>query len=154
MRLGPIESKYYPELHAIHIKAERLFCTDFEAFTVNMNARKGFMVFTDDDKMIGCISMSNYVPGLDIMCHITVDPDYHGKWYNMDLHKQVSDYVFNELDVVRASAYYFEGINDRTGRFLEKIGFTHEGCIRNGVKDGDKFCNVHMYGLLKEERRK
>jgi RimJ/RimL family protein N-acetyltransferase len=152
MRLEILDPKHFPVLHEIHKRAERFFSTDYEGFCRTMGARQGFVIVTDEGKVIGCISFSNYTPNLDIMIHCTVDPDYQGKWFRKNFYKAVfADYAFGTLGVERVSAYTFTGVNDRTANFLKKIGFKHEGTIRRAARDGNGFCDSLLFGLLKKE---
>lgn len=153
MRLETLETKHLPALHKIHMKAEKFLSTDYEGFCRTMGARQGFVVVTARGEVVGCISFSSLTPGVDVVIHCTVDPDYHGRWARKSFYKTVFDYAFGTLGVERVSAYAFDGINDRVAQFLLNIGFKHEGTIRKATKNGDEFCDGLIFGLLKEERR-
>ena len=38
--------------------------------------------------------------------------------------------------------------NDPSWRLLERLGFTREGTLRGGYRDGDEWSDEHLYGLL------
>jgi ribosomal-protein-alanine N-acetyltransferase len=58
-------------------------------------------------------------------------------------------YLFSNYDFNRLTANVFEG-NEPSKRVLEKNGFILEGTLKNGVYKENKFLDLHIYGLLKE----
>lgn len=158
IQLTDLLPEHFARLHEIHISAEPLFCADYEAFHANMLKRTGFtLVDIKDDgaySVIGAITFTSYCPPVDIFAHVTVMPEFHGKWLTPEIFKRVFDYAFIELNLPRCSAYYFPEINPRVGGFLRKLGFLHEGTIRKGaVGHGGALTDMHLCGLLREERR-
>ena len=43
--------------------------------------------------------------------------------------------------------------NDPSWRLLERLGFSREGTLRGGYRDGDEWSDEHLYGLLADAWR-
>jgi RimJ/RimL family protein N-acetyltransferase len=57
---------------------------------------------------------------------------------------------FEELEFERIHAYCLTH-NAGSIRVLEKTGFTREGYIRHGVRKGDRFLDVLLFGMIRED---
>lgn len=125
-------------------------CMVYEQFFNMMKSREGF-VLRVDNAVAGCISFSHFTPGLDILIHCTIDERYQRRWCSRPLLKALADYAYGELGVLRVSGYCISGISDKAGEFLRRLGFKHEGTVRNGVKLEDGIFDIKVFGLLKEE---
>lgn len=156
MRLEVMESKHYKALYEIQQRAKpNRFNAGYDEFVSLMEERQGYVVVANDGRLAGYICFSDYDPGLNILIHCTIDPEFQGRWaIKRDMYRDVFSYPFVTLDLPRVSSYSIEGVTDKAGRFLEGLGFKLEGIIRNGAKGQDgALCNVRLYGLLKEEAR-
>ena len=117
-----------------------------------MLQREGWSVISGDT-IIGCVSYSNYAPGLDIILHSFVHPAFHGKWLSRSMLRTIFEKPFLHLGLDRVTGYSISGETDKAGRLLEHLGFTQEGVIRKGAsKHGRKF-DLVLYGMLREECR-
>ena len=56
-------------------------------------------------------------------------------------------YVVEQWDVVRISAYVFDG-NVASARVLEKCGFVCEGLQRRRFRKGDEFIDSRLFAVL------
>lgn len=99
------------------------------------------------------------VGGIGLVLH----PSHHraelGYWiavphwnngYATEASAAMLDYGFNTLNLNRIYAMYFAE-NVASGRVMQKLGMTHEGCMRkHTLKDG-RFLDVERYGILRDE---
>lgn len=151
MKIIPIEHKHYPALFEITRISDSYISLDRNTSDRLFSQREGFVIQTSFDKVIGHITVSDYSVRHDVLIHCSVLPEYQKRWLNKSIYKEFFDYVFNDLECVRASGYAVEGINDL--EFHRRLGFSWEGCIRNGFRIHDTYYNLHRYGMLKDERR-
>ena len=78
------------------------------------------------------------------------DREYWGKGYGTDLMNLILRYAFTELNLRRVTLNVFE-YNPRAIRSYEKVGFRHEGRMRQYLhKEGKRWDMVFM-GILREE---
>ncbi|HET6453291.1 MAG TPA: GNAT family N-acetyltransferase [Armatimonadota bacterium] len=75
---------------------------------------------------------------------------YWGQGYMTEAVRRMAQFAFEELGFERIHAYCFPQ-NAASIRVLGRAGFRQEGHIRHGVKKGDEFIDVYLYGLLREE---
>lgn len=75
---------------------------------------------------------------------------YWRQGYATEAARLLVDYAFGVMKLHRIFAHHFVR-NPASGRVLEKIGMTREGCLRHAfLKDG-RFEDLAYYGLLREE---
>lgn len=151
MNIIPIEHKHYPELFNIIQITEPYISLDRNTSDRLFSQREGFVLTNKYNKVVGHITVSDYSVKHDIVVHCSVIPEYQKKWLTRSIYKKVFDYVFNDLECVRASGFAVEGLNDLS--FHERLGFSWEGCYRKGFRIHDKYYNLHRYGMLANERR-
>lgn len=75
---------------------------------------------------------------------------YWGQGVATEAVQEVVRYGFEELKLHRIAAWVFDN-NPRSGRVLEKCGFTLEGADRQAVKWGDGWMDDRRYGILADE---
>lgn len=73
-----------------------------------------------------------------------------GKGYATEAARAVVDYGFEQLELGRIFASHFEG-NEASGNVLRKLGMQREGCMRRHILKWDRFLDLEMYGILREE---
>ena len=64
--------------------------------------------------------------------------------------KGIMDYSFQELDVNRIFAR-FKSENIASGKVMEKLGMTYEGCHRGEIYNDDRFWDMKYYSILRSE---
>lgn len=99
-----------------------------------------------DDKIIGGAIFSHY-DGFNIWMHLALDDP---KVMRRGFAKQVFDYCFYTCKCVRVTAMT-KPSNSRCRRLIESAGFKQEGVIRKIIKEGMKYYNGVLYGLLRHE---
>ena len=151
--IRPLQPEHYEELYPIQCRAANVYGMTLQQFSDGMGQRSGFTVF-HNDKIIGCVSFSDYIPDHDIMMHTFIDHDYRGKWINRQMIRDVFlHYCFGQLNCRRVTTCVIEGQTDNAHKMLQKLGFVLEGTIRKRVKIEADFFNLEIYGALKEEFR-
>jgi RimJ/RimL family protein N-acetyltransferase len=75
---------------------------------------------------------------------------FWGKGYCTEAASEVIDYGFKILNLHRIYASHFTR-NPGSGRVMQKIGMTYEGCQRQHVKKWDRFEDRALYGILINE---
>ncbi len=75
---------------------------------------------------------------------------FWGTGVNAEAKALVAAVAFEALRFERLGAYAATG-NPRSQRALEKLGFVHEGTLRDFHRHGDRVHDVHVYGLLRDD---
>ncbi len=70
--------------------------------------------------------------------------------YCTEAARAVVRFGFKQLHLNRIHASYFSR-NISSGRVMEKIGMTYEGCLRQQMKKWDKFEDLKVYSILRSE---
>ncbi len=76
--------------------------------------------------------------------------EFWGRGYITEACGEVLRFGFQDLKLRRVSADYFRS-NTASGRVLEKLGFTIEGCQRRHIVRPDRIEDLVLAGLLREE---
>ncbi|UOE55166.1 UDP-4-amino-4,6-dideoxy-N-acetyl-beta-L-altrosamine N-acetyltransferase [Cytobacillus oceanisediminis] len=63
------------------------------------------------------------------------------------------NYIFGELSIRKLCAEVIS-FNNKSVTFHQKLGFSKEGLLRKHVIKNDRFHDVHLFGLFKEEWEK
>jgi RimJ/RimL family protein N-acetyltransferase/ubiquinone/menaquinone biosynthesis C-methylase UbiE len=75
---------------------------------------------------------------------------YWGQGYCTEAAKAVLQYGFEVLGLHRIHAVYFSH-NPASGRVMQKIGMSYEGCRRQHTLKWSKFEDIELYGILKSD---
>lgn len=75
---------------------------------------------------------------------------YWKNGYCTEAGRAVLQYGFSVLKLNRVHASHFRR-NPASGRVMQKMGMTHEGCARQHVKRWDSFEDLELYGILREQ---
>lgn len=81
------------------------------------------------------------------------EKEYWGQGCGTDSLRTLLNYLFFELEFNRVGLEVFE-YNERAKKVYEKIGFTVEGLQRQGLRRDDKYYDIYIMGILKEEYNK
>ncbi len=77
------------------------------------------------------------------------EKDHLGKGYGRETMELLLDYCFNNLKMERVSLDHYTG-NTAANLYL-KLGFVYEGIMRKAAKKDNKFFDLHLMSLLREE---
>ena len=78
------------------------------------------------------------------------NPEYWGRGYGTEAAKAVLAHGFSVLGLNRIYGHYLRR-NPASGRVLEKIGMTQEGCLRQHDKKWGQFEDLVVCGMLRSE---
>ena len=94
---------------------------------------------------------------------LRVDPQHHhaelgywlgvafwGKGYATEAAQEILRYGFEDLGLHRIFASHFKH-NPSSGRILKKLGMRYEGCQCEHLCKWDRFIDLELYGLLRQE---
>ncbi len=107
-----------------------------------------------DDSLIGFVSLHSieWNNQTALMSIGIGEPDYWGKGYGLDAMRLILRYAFYELNLHRVGLHV-SAYNTRAIRLYEKVGFKHEGSIRDFIfRDGQRYDDIFM-GILRDEWR-
>jgi RimJ/RimL family protein N-acetyltransferase len=75
---------------------------------------------------------------------------YWGQGYATEASREMLSYGFGELGLHRIFASHFKH-NLASGNILRKLGMRHEGCQREQIRKCDRFVDLELYGLLRQD---
>lgn len=75
---------------------------------------------------------------------------FWGRGYTTDAAAAALAHGFTALGLRRIHARHFLR-NPASGRVMQKIGMAHEGCLRQHIRKGERFEDIVLYGILREE---
>lgn len=111
------------------------------------------LLICDDDEPVGFVSVSvedERTRWGDL--GVWVVPEHWGEGYATAAAELIVDYAFAERNLHRLLARPL-ATNEASARIWEKLGFTHEGTLREQEFDGGEYVDMHYYGLLEDEWR-
>jgi len=127
-----------------------------EYISAMLNAEKGSQyafAITYEEKAIGSIGAfrKENVHRLTAEMGYYIAEPYWGKGIATEAIKQMSDYIFNNTDIVRIFAMPY-ACNAASCRVLEKAGYQLEGIMRrNAIKNG-QMMDMKMYAAIIETK--
>jgi len=75
---------------------------------------------------------------------------YWGQGYATEAARLLVDHAFGAIELHRVFAHHFVR-NPASGRVLEKIGMTREGCQRQAFRKHGRYEDLACYGILRGE---
>ena len=103
-------------------------------------------------ELVGCISVARR----DLLYRRAGELGYYlredcwGQGITTDAAKQICALAFNRFDIVRIYAEIYVH-NTASMRVLEKVGFKHEGTLRQSLYMGGEIYDSRLYSLLRGE---
>ncbi len=79
-----------------------------------------------------------------------LDPAFHGKGYGKDAFNTLIRYCFHELNLHRVHLEVFD-FNEPAIRMYQKMGFKQDGRLREAFFTQNRFCDIVVMSLLKNE---
>ena len=83
---------------------------------------------------------------------LVMRPAYRGRGYGTEAIQLVLGLAFDGLGLHRVGLDVLS-INHRAIAIYENIGFRHEGRLRDAYRDGDRWCDSVVMGMLEDEFR-
>lgn len=122
-----------------------------------VNEQQGFPAHTSwgsNYNALGLVKNGKLMAGVIYNCYEGANVNMHvgaidgAKWLTQEFLFAAFDYPFNQLKKRRVTAFMNEN-NDKAIGFVENLGFTYEGRMRNYFRINDAV----IYGMLREECR-
>ena len=111
-----------------------------------------FGIFTKENKLIGGIDLRD-IDNIQRTASLGIvigEKEHWSKGYGTEAMNIILGYAFRELGLRRVSLTVFE-YNPRAIHCYEKVGFVHEGRIRQALKRDGKRWDILFMGILREE---
>jgi RimJ/RimL family protein N-acetyltransferase len=101
----------------------------------------GEIVVNHIDDVVGCATI-----------RLVMRPAYRGRGYGTEALQLVLGLAFDGIGLHRIGLDVLS-INTRARALYENIGFRVEGRLRDAARDGERWCDVIVMGLLEDEFR-
>jgi ribosomal-protein-alanine N-acetyltransferase len=100
--------------------------------------------------LLGTVSLRRYPRDRRAELGYWLGADDWGAGLTSEAAGELVDFGFRELALERIYAQVIAG-NAASCRVLDKLGMLGEGVRRRHLRKGRKLCDVHLYGLLRDE---
>jgi len=101
-------------------------------------------------KLMGAIGLSGLSAGHQAELGYWIGKPYWNNGYCTEAAQAVIDYAFSVLGLIRVHACYLTR-NPASGKVMQKLGMDYEGSRKKHVRKWDKFEDLELYGILKEQ---
>ncbi len=129
--------------------AEQWISTHQEHFDQG-NAVHFAIIRRDDDQLIGAVGLTIAAQASRSEIGYWIGVPYWGNGYCTEAAAEVLRYGFEALELNRIHSCHF-GSNPASGRIMQKIGMTYEGCRRDHFCKWGVFEDSVDYAILKSE---
>ncbi len=96
--------------------------------------------------------LSRWQPYRQAELGFLLHPAYQGRGYGRESTQAVLRFIFERCGYHKATATVTEG-NEASFGLLRKLGFRHEGTLRDNFRLGERWCHDQLLGLLETEYR-
>lgn len=103
-----------------------------------------------DDRLVGAIGLVIRRQFDRAEMGYWIGVPYWGNGYCTEAARALLDVAFGPLGLNRVHATHLTR-NPASGRVMQKIGMVHEGRARQHVRKWDRFEDLELYGILREE---
>ncbi|SHN69538.1 GNAT family N-acetyltransferase [Fervidobacterium gondwanense] len=111
------------------------------------------LVFSVNGEDIGFVKFDLRVFNRNAYITYYVVPKYRGQGYGKAMLKKAIEFAFGEMNLHRLTAEVY-AYNEKSIRLLESLGFVREGLIREAKFHDNKYWDILIMGVLKEEARR
>ena len=132
---------------------------------INLNQEHGFfeeVISRDEDvnlaivsnnEIVGIISLEEDEKEIRVAeIGIWIDTEHHKNGYGTEAAELITEYGFNELNYHKILARAYEE-NQGSNKIWKRLGFTHEGTLREQIFTEGEFVDANIYGILENEWR-
>jgi ribosomal-protein-alanine N-acetyltransferase len=120
---------------------------EHETQFTNKTAVNFAIVLRESDTLCGAVSLSVIASHLRAELGYWIGVPFWNQGYCTEAAAAVVAYGFRSLGLHRIHASHYAR-NPASGRVMQKLGMTHEGCLRQHILKWDVFEDLEMYGLL------
>ena len=146
----PIERQHYEAMYELYKLVEPWDKPHYyDKFCTQMKDRQGFTVWKGQDNLIGYCTFSDFIPGHNIIAHLSFHPKHKSLTFKML--RTFFHYAFVDLEVPRITSYSIDKLTDTAGLFLKRLGFIEEGVLRQAGRFSHGIYDIRLWAMLKEE---
>jgi RimJ/RimL family protein N-acetyltransferase len=102
------------------------------------------------NELLGTVSLRRYARDRRAELGYWLGMDAWGQGYATEAADALVELGFSRLGLQRIYAQVLAG-NEASCRVLEKLGMLSEGIRRAHVRKGKRLCDVHLFGMLRDE---
>ncbi|MEJ5257036.1 MAG: GNAT family protein [Fervidobacterium sp.] len=111
------------------------------------------LVFSVNGEDIGFVKFDLRVFNRNAYITYYVIPKYRGQGYGKAMLQKAIGFAFGEMNLHRLTAEVY-AYNEKSIKLLESLGFMREGLLREAKFHDNKYWDILIMGILKEEYRK
>lgn len=124
----------------------------FEENRLKSESSAIYRILNSENELVGIISYSkveyyDYVLGYRIL-----EPIYKRKGYMSEALNLFIDYMFDTFPKLRRLTLKIASENTESIGLALKVGFKHEGTLRDAYEYRNHVCDFEIYGILKNEK--
>jgi RimJ/RimL family protein N-acetyltransferase len=108
------------------------------------------IVLRDSGKLVGSVALSTSARFQRAELGYWIGKPYQNNGYATEASEAVLEYGFLSLNLNRIHASHMRR-NPASGRVMEKLGMSREGCLRQHAERDGIFEDLEVYGLLRSE---
>jgi RimJ/RimL family protein N-acetyltransferase len=111
------------------------------------------LLICHDEESVGrvrLVDLNKNWGNAELTCYVA--PDSQRQGLATEACRLVIDYGFDYLPINKITARIFAS-NQSSQDLADKLGFVHEGTLRNHVFHNGQFLDLHCYGILEEDWR-
>jgi [ribosomal protein S5]-alanine N-acetyltransferase len=105
---------------------------------------------TSAGALIGCVQLQMHAEDQRAELGYWIGRPYWNQGYATEAARAVLGFGFEQLGLNRIDAHHFVR-NPASGRVMQKLGMSPEGCLRQHVKKWNAFEDLELYGILKSQ---
>lgn len=144
---NPEVRTYLTARKPVNLEQERSF---FEE-VISSDEDVHLAICNKNNEMVGIISLEENNDEIRVAeIGIWIDPEHHRNGYGTEAAELITDYGFNEQNHHKIIARAYEN-NEGSNKIWKKLGFTHEGTLREQIFREGKFEDANIYGVLESE---
>jgi RimJ/RimL family protein N-acetyltransferase len=119
----------------------------------NQRAANFIILLRKKAEVCGVIGLILHPEHLNAELGYWIAVPYWNKGYGTEAARAVIEFGFEQLKLYRIYAYHFSR-NLASGKILQKVGMTEEGCLRQHIQKWNRFEDLICYGILRDEWQK
>jgi len=143
---NPDVRKYLTARRPVNLQQERGFFEEVISSDEDVN-----LAIVADNEIVGIVSLEEDEKEIRVAeIGIWIDPEHHRNGYGSEAAELITEYGFNELNYHRILARAYEG-NEGSNKIWKRLGFTHEGTLREQIFQDGEFKDANIYAILESE---
>lgn len=144
-----------PELYPIIVENEPFMENiGYDLVVREFKNREGWAIINDDNQIVGCITVSDFVPLLKATLHVCISKEYRGTWATLHVLRTIFGHMFrpDRLCLRKVYGYAIPYVTYDAAKFLTDMGFRVWGIdSRGGMTLDGKYYDIIRYEMLREE---